>query len=48
MQDNLLEIYPSCAEAARQNPGCQSNNICNVCNGKTKTHKGFKWKYILD
>ena len=48
LDENLLEVYPSCAEAARQNPGCYSNLISNVCNGKTKTHKGFKWKYILD
>lgn len=48
LDDNLIEVYPSCAEAARQNPGCYPNLISNVCNGKTKTHKGFKWKYILD
>lgn len=42
----ILEVYPSCAEAARQNPGCYSNHIVNVCNGKKKTHHGYKWKYI--
>lgn len=46
LEDELLEVYPSCAEAARQNPGCYSNHIVNVCNGKKKTHHGYKWKYI--
>ena len=48
LEDNLIEVYASCADAARQNPGCYPNLICNVCNGKTKTHKGYKWKYLLD
>lgn len=43
---NLLEIYESCADAARKNPGCYSNNISNVCNGKMKTHHGYIWKYL--
>lgn len=42
----LLQVYPSCAEAARQNTNCTSNNIVNVCNGKHKTHGGYMWKYI--
>lgn len=42
---NLLNTYPSCAEAARQNPGCYSNLISNVCNGKKHTHHGFIWSY---
>ena len=42
----LLEVYPSCAEAARQNIGCYANLICNVCNGKKKSHNGYIWKYI--
>lgn len=46
LEGNILDVYPSCAEAARQNPGCYSNLISNVCNGKTLTHHGFKWKYI--
>lgn len=42
----LLKKYPSCAEAARQNPGFFPNLISNVCNGKQNTHKGYKWKYL--
>ena len=26
--------------------GFSSGNICHVCNGKRKSHGGFKWKYI--
>lgn len=48
LSGNLLQIYPSCAEAARQNPGCYSNLISRVCNGQGKTHKGFKWCYIQE
>lgn len=45
LQGELLGVYPSCAEAARQNPGCHSNLISNVCNGKKKTHHGYIWSY---
>lgn len=45
--DNILiEIYNSCADAARQNEGCHANLISNNCNGKTKSHHGFIWKYL--
>jgi hypothetical protein len=40
-QGELIEVYPNCAEAARQNIGCYANLICNVCNGKKKTHHGY-------
>ena len=46
LDGNLIKIYLSCADAARQNPGFYPNLISNVCNGKSKTHKGFIWKYI--
>lgn len=42
----LIEVYLSCADASRKNPGTYPNLISNVCNGKAKTHKGFIWKYI--
>lgn len=45
-EGNLLRVYLSCADAARQNPGCYPNLISNVCNGKRNTHKGFVWKYM--
>ena len=46
LKGNLIEVYSSCAEAARQNKGCFSNAIVNVCNKKQKTHHGYVWKYI--
>ena len=46
LNNELLNVYPSCAEAARQNIGCYSNLISNVCNGKASIHHGYKWKYI--
>ena len=46
LDGKLLQIYLSCADAARQNPGCYSNLISNVCTGKRATHKGFVWKYL--
>ena len=45
LQGEILGVYPSCAEAARQNPGCYANLISNVCNGKKQTHHGFIWSY---
>lgn len=47
MIGELLEVYESCADAARKNIGCYPNLISNVCNGKKKTHHGFIWKYII-
>ncbi|MCM1217906.1 MAG: HNH endonuclease [Lachnospiraceae bacterium] len=46
MSNELLEVYLSCAEAARQNEGCIPNLIVNVCNHKKNSHHGFIWKYI--
>lgn len=46
LNNNLIEVYQSCADAARKNPGTYSNLISNVCNGKKNTHKGYIWKYL--
>ncbi len=35
--------FPSIAEAQRN--GFHSSNISYCCNGKSKTHKGYKWKF---
>lgn len=45
LNNELLDVYSSCAEAARQNEGCKANLICNVCNGKTNTYHGYIWRY---
>lgn len=40
---NILETYPSTAEAQRQ--GFHSGAVSQCCNGKLKTHKGYRWSY---
>ncbi len=40
----LLEIYESASEAARQIHGNQAH-ISDCCNGKRHTHKGFSWAW---
>lgn len=47
LQDNLLEIYESVADASRKN-NCSSQLIKNCCDNKKhcKTGNGFKWKYL--
>ena len=42
--DKIIEVYPSIAEAERANGN--TRHIAEVCKGKRKTCKGFKWKYI--
>lgn len=39
-------IYPSSAEASRQNPPIRQGNIILCCQGKNKTACGFHWRYI--
>ena len=40
---DLIREYPSIAECARN--GFNRGNVCDCCNGKRKTHKGFLWMY---
>ena len=42
--EEIIEVYESAAEAERHNGNTQ--HISDVCNGKRKTCKGFKWKYV--
>ena len=42
--EEILEVYVSTAEAERHNGN--TKHISDVCNGKRKTCKGFKWKYL--
>ena len=46
LQNNLLDTYASCADAARANEGCYPNLISNVCRGKKNTHHGYIWRYL--
>lgn len=43
--NNLIKIYPSGSEAARQTGNAQGN-ISKCCLGKIKTCGGYIWKYI--
>lgn len=55
-QNNILEVFPSCAEASKyliKNNKTTSTivrgviaHITQVCNGRRKTAYGFKWKYV--
>lgn len=49
LQDNLLEIYESVADASRKND-CSSQLIKNCCDNKKHclTGKGYKWKYVKE
>jgi len=41
---NRLNSFDSCKEAGEY-IGTTTSNICMCCNGKTKTAKGYFWKY---
>ena len=43
LSGELIREYPSVKEAERN--GFNHCNICQCCNGKQKTHKGFKFMY---
>ena len=43
LDGELIREYPSIKEAERN--GFNHCNICQCCNGKQKTHKGFRWEY---
>lgn len=40
----LKFTYPSTQEASRN--GFNSGHICDCCQGKRKSHKGYEWRYI--
>ena len=42
--NEVIEVYPSVQEAERANGN--TRHIAEVCKGKRKTCKGYKWKYI--
>lgn len=45
LSGELIEIYPSISEAARQNNFKSPSSIRGCCNGSQKTAGGFRWKY---
>lgn len=44
--NKVINVYRSSMEAKRQ--GFKNHNISKCCNGKRKTHKGYKWQYMSD
>lgn len=47
LEDNFIKSFNSTHEAAKYVNGTQSA-ISRVCNGKNKTHKGYKWKFQVE
>lgn len=43
--EEVLDVYDSLTEAAKDLKNAQIGNISRVCQGKLKTHKGYVWKY---
>lgn len=43
LENNLLKIYPSISQAAKEN-NCNISGISQAMSGKIKTYKGFYWK----
>lgn len=46
LDDEYVNDYPSTQEAARQT-GFSGGCIRECCSGVRKTHKGYKWKYLI-
>ena len=44
--NEVIKVWGSVNEAGRQ--GFSQGNISECCNGKRKTHKGFRWMYLSD
>ena len=44
--NEIIKIYPTLKDA--ENATGNSRHICDVCNGRYKTCKGYKWKYLSD
>ena len=43
----FIREWPSAMEASRQ-LGIAQSNICNCCNGKLKSARGFVWRYATN
>lgn len=44
--NEVINVYCSATKAEKQ--GFKNRNISKCCNGKRKTHKGYKWMYLSD
>lgn len=43
LEGKLVREWPSTAEVGRN--GFNQGHVASCCNGKLKTHKGYKWSY---
>ena len=46
LSGDLIREWPSTNECGRN--GFNQRHVCDCCNGKGKTHKGFRWMYAED
>lgn len=46
LDDEFVREWPSIQECGRN--GFNQRHVCNCCQGKRKSHKGFKWMYADD
>ena len=44
--NQIIQIFPSMAEAVKKVGEANSSHIAAVCQGKRKTCRGFSWKYV--
>ena len=44
--NQIIQIFPSMAEAVKEVGEANSSHIAAVCQGKRKTCRGFSWKYV--
>ena len=44
--NQIIQIFPSMAEAVKEIGEANSSHIAAVCQGKRKTCRGFSWKYV--
>ena len=43
LSGDLIKVWESVNECGRN--GFNQSSVCQCCNGKRKTHKGFRWEY---
>jgi len=43
LNDELVGVWPSACECGRN--GFNQAKISECCNGKRKTHKGYRWSF---
>lgn len=47
LENKTIAEYNSIAIASRENTGFSPSGISRVCNGKTKSYKGYIWEFVF-